>query len=202
MAVGQNRSVSVPFWGWQSHLLCSSKTLAGCSVSGLWPTPTYLSLVGKSQRNNNLSPQALWKWRAKSSDALLSEAHLAGFVVLPRFAALSWLPLHKMNLAPSPLSVETAALCRDCRVLKPKALGSSWQHSASMKDLPTPSPMDPIGPRTRSKQDPWRSLKGRILQMKILLVEIPCHSSQCVDHLSRHSSRSLMEEAHVASWWQ
>ena len=34
MAVGQNRSVSVPFWGSQSHLLCSSKTLAGCSVSG------------------------------------------------------------------------------------------------------------------------------------------------------------------------
>ena len=37
MAVGQNRSVSVPFWGWQSHLLCSSKTLAGCSVSGFDP---------------------------------------------------------------------------------------------------------------------------------------------------------------------
>ena len=165
-------------------------------------THTYISFsCWQVSKKKKLSPQALWKWCAKSSDALLSEAHLAGFVLLPRFAALSWLPLHKMTLAPSPLSVETAALCRDCRVLKPKALGSSWQHSASMKDLPTPSPMDPMGCRTRSKQDPWRSLKGRILQVKILLVEIPCHSSQCVDHLSRHSSRSLME-AHVASWWQ
>ena len=35
MAVGQNRSVSVPFWG-------SSKTLAGCSVSELWPSHTYI----------------------------------------------------------------------------------------------------------------------------------------------------------------
>ena len=219
MAVGQNRS-EVPFWGWQSHLLCSSKILAGCSVSGLWPTPTYLSLVGKPQRKNNLSPH--WKWRAKSSDALLSEAHLAGFVLLPRSAALSWLPLHKMNLAPSPLSLETAALCRDCRLLKLKALGSSWQHSASIKDLPTSSPMGPTGPTTRSKQNPWRSLlpsktfpHQALWALQALRLEASkihedlwrgesfrWKSSWLKYHATRRSALTILHATRRAPWWK